>query len=453
MSLNPEIRATFEKLKAKIDEYEPIFAPELISTPQGTPIKSFKNGGKYQIINRVAYQFLEPYSKMTVEELAEKGFVVQSLVESIEAYQNERLLIEPGGFKYASFLGNSSTLDQLVSQYGKDNYVTDAIDRVLEKSSPLLGLDSNELKFITIEPSSKVVESMKELVISAVKDNKVKEVLGLSHTIAYVIENGFGIDQLATHTSNEVQKIINSLVPIQITINTEESEYEVEYGLIGTQVLTQGKNSLFTIKGEITGGEIFLSILQDYGTDKKINYSTIALRARNNRGNYFITGISEDQVSFPDGVFDANYQEGEDALNILRNDKSLVDKDIRTYEFQLYKELPSDGWMETVFDFFSGKPSTQELLKINFENKYAEFILSILQDFRDSQERLTESITNQRDKFFDNNFFRQIYALIAVDKELVRRVSVFNNLADAAEEAEDRGETLTDNQIRDIERG
>ena len=460
MSLNPDVRAIFEELKVKIDELLPLFAPtEIDMGGRGGKHYIYENGGKYQVINKTAYKFLESYSQLTVEELGQKGFIVQSLVAGVEAYQNERLLIDEENFKYAAFLGSAHTLDSLVELYGKNQYVTDAIDRVLEGTNDLLGLNPDTLGFEVLGASTKVIESMREQILKAVQDKKVKELLGLSHTIAYQIEEGYGPGAMATYTANEVQKLINTLDPILITINTQDQAYEIDYlpeniwfGE-GTTTLTQEGNSLFTIKGETEKGQIFLSIEQGYGVTKRINYQTLGVRtvADPQLNRYSITGISEDQVSFPNDVFDETTPEGQASLDTLRGDKSLEGKDIRTYEFQFYKELPNDGWSESVFNFFKGRPNTQELLKINFDTQYANFILAILQDARNNQKQLTASVLKQRNKFFDNNFFRLMYSLIAVDKELARRVSVFNNLADAAAEADARGETLTLQDVAPIE--
>ena len=120
----------------------------------------------------------------------------------------------------------------------------------------------------------------------------------------------------------------------------------------------------------------------------------------------------------------------------------------RTYQFVLYDELPSLGFWE-IFSKPSKKP--EDLIRSNLENRYVDFIIEIISDYKDDNQ-LSNTVGGTFSKYFGLDFAKAIYSSIAVDKELARRVELFNQLADASQQVDvDSGDTLSDEEIKKIQ--
>jgi hypothetical protein len=327
----------------------------------------------------------------------------------------------------------------------------DYVEKHLLRSEVKIIVESGQLynysakfDFTTLDRSIKedTMSIIRSQIIDNISNGKFAEAYGSSRVLSYVVENGFSPSDIGTHVSNKVQEQINGAdeSPIQITINSPDQD-----------------SFLFSLKAEVDKGETMLYVAPDsLGVTKKINMSQIGTIARRERNRYVIDGVTDDVVSFPDGVYDTRFPEGVAAIEKLKQDDSLKDQDIRTYKFNLYKELPTTLGEDIVnfFGVFSDIKTPEELITINIENKYTDFILAVLSDARDNNEQLTQTITKQRDIFFDTNFIRMIYSMIAIDKELARRILVFNKLAEESEKAEANGDgPLSGEQIRKIALG
>ncbi len=157
----------------------------------------------------------------------------------------------------------------------------------------------------------------------------------LSYPVAYAIAGAYSPTLVATHVSNLIQARINDVdTGIEITMNSDAA-------------------SLFTVQGEVSEGtgprEIVLEVFQaeSLGITKKIRFSQIATIARaESSGRYTITGLTDDVVNYPVSVYDTRYPAQQEALEVLRNNKDLEGKDIRTYEFQKFKQFPKTYWLE-----------------------------------------------------------------------------------------------------------
>ena len=230
----------------------------------------------------------------------------------------------------------------------------------------------------------------------------------------------------ARRIGTAVGKQINRLNDIEIPIN-------------------QAPNNLFSIESETQNGELFWKIKQSkLDSGKKIRQAAFSTA----EWNTVKDKLDKQKTLFPSGPY-TNNPEG---LKILSEDKSLDDMDIRTYKFQVYDELPpADGIFESLVERFTDTKTPQDLVKINFENKYTEFILQILQDYTDDQ-ALENNVAGYFSNVFKLDFTRSIYGMVAVDKELVRRVSFFNLLADRSQSIDvDKGEALSEEDIKKLE--
>lgn len=444
---------TPSEIQNKVQSYLIEFAPSSsettggLSTAVGTTITTYNNGGNTPSVNQVIYRTLKKYESTNFESDSVSTTIltyIRNFLTAIDAYVNQDLIVDG---KHAAFISPFNRyIEDRTYLYGKDKYLTQMYDRLMESTNDLLIFINVSdrlaadvpmvVEFQTIKPNKATLDGIRERIVSAAKDKKLDEEFGLSRVISFMINNGFSLDDIGTYVGNQVQKQINAAdaSPIQITINSPDDN-----------------SFLFTLKAEEDGGKTMLAASPDFlGVTRKINMSQIGTIARRERSRYVIDGVTDDTVSFPDGVYNTAFPEGLAAMEKLRQDRSLVDKDIRTYKFQLYKELPSTG-LEDIFNFFSDEKTPEELVTTNLENKYTEFILSVLTDARGNDEQLTQTLTNQRNKFFDTNFVKAIYSMIAIDKELVRRVSVFNGLAEESEKAELAGSgPLSGEQIRKI---
>ena len=264
---------------------------------------------------------------------------------------------------------------------------------------------------------------IKSQIVDNISNGKFSEAYGISRVISYVIRNGFSPEDVGTRVANSVQEEINQLTNIDIQINT-------------------GAATLISLDSLTEDGELYWKLAQEkLGSTKKLRQKAFTTE-KFNEIKSSIDGQST--TGFPNSVYSGNQK----ALDVLINDSSLKDKDIRTYQFVLYDELPSFGFWE----FFS-KPSKrpEELIRINLENKYVDFIIDILSDYRDDQQ-LSNTINGKFSKYFGPDFTQAIYASIAVDKELARRVELFNGLADASLLVDvAAGETLSDEEIKQIQ--
>jgi hypothetical protein len=64
---------------------------------------------------------------------------------------------------------------------------------------------------------------VRDYIINAIQEGEIKERLGLSGIIDFVVKSEFSYNKAAVRVANQVQKKINELDSIQITVNSEES--------------------------------------------------------------------------------------------------------------------------------------------------------------------------------------------------------------------------------------
>jgi len=329
-------------------------------------------------------------------------------------------------FDYVFKIYQKATVRRIKTTGLKNQYVANFEDKQIVFSGGAGGLSNENTRLL------------RERLIKSIEEGNFKNDFGTNAVISYVIQNGFSFNDASIRVATAVQKKVNILEDISIQINGKDQ-------------------TLFSLDNETKNSETYLTITQKtLGSNKEVRSSVIGelsttvtlLEKSAAKQRMGIKGISQNTVLFPSEV----YGDNEDALELLRTDTSLGDnKDITSYEFNFYKEQPSVGFFESIEGFLFASPSPQELIKINLENKYLNFILKVLADYKDDGE-LSTTVTGAYNSTFDNDFTIAIYSMIAIDKELARRVATFNAIADASEFLDpDKGEELSADDINKIE--
>jgi len=280
-------------------------------------------------------------------------------------------------------------------------------------------------------PTDENIGYFYEKVSDLVKSGEISSYFQHTRTIPYMLQNGYAASDLNTFVANKIQKKINDLVDVTIEINSENLK-------------------LFSLYNNIRSSEIFLGIEQSQlGIENEIRAAAIPTALIDISGRKGIRGISESTVSFPSDSYASN----QPALEILRQSTDLKDVDISTYKFQYYNELPQT-FLQSWRNYFTGSPtSPQELLSQHLGSRYSEFITKVVQDYDDDGD-LDFTITEVRDSIYNDEFITKIYEMIAIDKEVARRIDIYNKLYEASLLVDvDDGETLSNQEIKDIETG
>ena len=406
--------------------FETIVDPRT-NIPMTIETEIYSQGGPSTKLNKIAHD----------TAIGERSVTdVGRFLEAVSLYANDELATSV--FFTAAELNVAVQEIDHRSYFSNSRYITSLVLRAYSRQFNFIDLEG---RAINLGLNARNVESLKDYIIKAVEDKKLAEAFPLSPTIAYVIQEqpssglGFNYDDTKVRVANAVQKKINSLEIIQIQLNGPDQ-------------------TLFSLGNEVRNSEIYVKIDQDLpGAGKEIRLQAVGdlaidIKIPHDKSiRKGIRGISENLVQFPEGVYDSDSP----ALDVLREDTSLKDKDITTYEYKFYKEQPQIGFWQNL-EFWKSTPTPQELIKNTIDLKYAEFITAILLDY-ETDEILQRTIGGTFTRFFANDFYTAIYNGIAIDKELARRVATFNEISDAADFVDvDAGETLTEEGIDKIEK-
>ena len=275
---------------------------------------------------------------------------------------------------------------------------------------------------------------LREALIESIGDPvSFRRIVGTNHTIRYVIENGYSPVLVSRMVGTRVGLEMNNLIPVTIQIN-------------------DNPNNLFTLDVVPVGSEAYWKIKQSrLDSGKKIRQLAFGSIWESTKAK-----LDSKSVDFPWGVYDQDTPEGVEALMDLEKDKSLEDMDIRTYDFQFYEEPPLNfkkDLLDFLEDFFTQlNPTTPEdLVRYTVENKYVDFILKIMEDYQDDAE-LNNTIFSVYEEVFNDEFIRLLYSLIVIDKELARRISLFNLLADRSQSIDaDNGDRISEEDVKKLE--
>lgn len=318
--------------------------------------------------------------------------------------------------------------DYFLDKFNGSRFLGEEINEIVSKEN-LLGswFASNyaiyERSFFNNNFNSSSERALVQTIVETVSDGTFGRVFGVNHTIKYMLQNGYSFSDLNTFVANEIQKKINDLTDVTITINSDS-------------------NTLFSLKSETENAELFWKIRQSNldsgGRIRQAAFSSQTWQDTKSK-------LDKASTLFPSESY-ANNPEG---LEVLKDDKSLEDIDIGTYNYKYYSELPTNffqGWK----NYFTGDPNTpKELLSQHLGSRYSDFVLKVVQDFKDNGD-LDSTITETRDSVYTDEFITKIYEMIAIDKEIARRIDLFNKLSEASLSV-DSGEKLSDQDIKDIE--
>ena len=387
----------------------------------------FKRGGSYAPLNRIIY-FITKNKQYDNED---------NLIIAVNEYLDHQSATV--NLMQSKALNNLIRFEDSLETLFKDKYILSLIVGAMS-TNDLFDKVKSDQERLTLDLAN--YKRVRDYIINAVQEGELKERLGLSGIIDFVVKGEFSYNKAAVRVANQVQKKINELDSIQISVNSE-------------------KSTLFNLLKFEEGGNFYYKVFQNYSQSKGIKIDERALpdELKANiavpmlvKGGYKlptpgIVGLSEPLVQFPDGVYDTDSP----ALEVLKNDTSLADKDIRTYDFLNYQDLPNTEGFFGNFDWSRDSKSPDELIEINLRNKYVEFILKLMEDYAD--DRLLEiTIGGTYIKVFDNNFIRLIYGYIAVDKEVNRRIKEFRKLAELSKDLDlGAGEQLTPEDIKEAE--
>jgi len=413
--------STFEELKALVQELRPKF-------------ESFPNFPIKEIARKLkdVFRRIEKVSEFT-GGLIHAGPTQEAIDNNVGFLKELKSLIAnlESGIPTEHFLVDDINL-HIEEEEFKTDIGFDYVQKHLSQSEVKIITETGQLynysarfEFTTLLRSinEEKISIIRSQIIDNISNRKFAEIYGTSRVISYVVENGFSPADVGEKVANSVQKLINNLSDIDIQINTSD-------------------NTLISLKSTTEDGELYWQLNQEkLGSTKKLRQAAFSTE-KFNEIKSSIDGATTN--GFPNIV----YSDNNDALRVLAEDKSLEGKDIRTYQFVLYDELPSLGFWE-VFSKPSKRP--EELIKSNLENRYVDFIIEILSDYRDD-EQLSNTIGGIFSKYYGPDFAKAIYSSIAVDKELARRVDLFNKLADASQLVDvDSGDTLSDEEIKKIQ--
>ena len=412
---------------------------------------SYVNGGPSQYFNKAAY--------LKAQDFHATGADGDSLVIGVNQYLND----EPAThifFTSEELQSQTSIVDgnETIAQVSTTE-ILDNIETIGYLPSLMFRGFSKKFKFIN-EKGAKTTLSLDEVtnkkiqdwIIDVVEKDELEQKLGGLPIMSYVVANGFAYADILEKVANDVQAKINNLEEIQININTDS----------GATFFNE-VSTLFSLEIVEEDGKSFFKIEQDFGIqeDVKIDISRLGpewlgeFEIPGVAARQGIIGISEPLVeAFPTSV----YEDNEDALDILRNDVTLVGKDISSYEFKFYTEqyIVAGETLDFTRYFNLGNSktvSTSELIGIKTKAQYSQFIVSLLSDAEDGDQ---DTATNDAyDAIFNNqtrSFTREMYVHVATDKELARRIEIFMELAKAVDELDPTGnDTVPIDQYKKIQ--
>ena len=375
------------------------------------------NGGKINYINFIINGAASVYLGLLGGDTSQHQESLELIERTVTSYENY--------FKDKFDGGRFLDLETLKKVITKEN---------IKESFFISNYAISEKTYFKSNFPNNAERELREALIESIGDPvSFRRIVGTNHTIRYVIENGYSPVLVSRMVGTRVGLEMNNLIPVTIQINNHP-------------------NNLFTIAASTEDNELYWKINQPkLRNEKKIRQLAFGSIWKSTKAK-----LDSKSVDFPWGVYDQDTPEGVEALMDLEKDKSLEDMDIRTYDFQFYEEPPLNfkkGLLDFLEDFFTQlNPTTPEdLVRYTVENKYVNFILKIMEDYQDDAQ-LNNTIFSVYEEVFNDEFIRLIYSLIVIDKELARRISLFNLLADRSQSIDaDNGDRISEEDVKKLE--
>ena len=252
--------------------------------PQEITVYTYDNGGSINYLNRTIHKVAK-----------ERSFKDEdAFIAGVNQYLDDQLAttVVFGDNKFNELISNVNLEESF-----KSRYISSLIVRSYSNTFRFKSISG---EMITLGLNAENNEKATDYIIKAVEEDKIKERLGLSGVIDFVISSDFSYSKVAVRVANQVQKMINDLDNIEVTINSDES-------------------TLFALLKIEEKGQIYYKVDQDYSQVKGLKIDTRALpddleelfeipRWAYKRGRTTpspgIVGISEAVVQFPD-VFES----------------------------------------------------------------------------------------------------------------------------------------------------
>ena len=395
----------------------------IVNAVRETTISAFTNGGKINELNKIIHGSLV--------NLALGGGAVDAgwsenftgYFQQIQNYIDDTY--ESEGTSLLEFLREITPVESDRTTYSLEKLIT---EENLNKSTFAVEyyIESFRAKNdFFANPQNKIFRTFLEEVITNRNSDKLGVKWGLP--IATVLQNQYSPDRVGELIAELVSYKINNMDPILIDINKAGS-------------------NLFTFKQDNSTGSIIWKIVQDalYPEQKGVTFRV--------GGNAVVAStplgkLQKDTTNWP---VDATGGDSENEALLIR-ENNLADINIETYEFNYWTEFDV-SWVESWRVWWVDDPKTpQESLKAVIGNKYVEFILEILRDYEVDGD-LDTSIGGKFKKIYDDDFILQVYNLVAIDKEIARRLESFKALEQIRDDeiVGDSGD-LTNEQLKKIQ--
>jgi hypothetical protein len=420
--------------------------------------EAFDKGGKHAIINKIVWNFLKnaKAKALAKEDGFDNKYFQERIIKAVESYFEGQ---EYSGY----FFGGPDELEDLYdTTFGKDPFYTEIFiaalyervaDYEFDQDAKARSSFRSDGTVGPLELTDETAKKVSNAILEKVKEGNLSSFFGSSNTITYVLENGYTIEQVSTKIANRVQAMIsgvddaNNHVEIHVNVPKKSNNTVVSFAGFRIGKIDSPAVINFQLTNVTKNSELYFKIFDDPNSPpKEVRAGAIPFNTYNYGARTMgIKGISEDVTQWPMGP----YKDNPEALQALREDNTLSNKDIRKYEFKFYKGKPVSitEWADNLIAW--NNPATpQELVQSTIENRYAKFLLSMF--LRGPGTPLEQSALKTFKEFFDDDFIKLIFKAVAIDKELARRHAVFNGIADKTANLGDTG-TLSKQDVKEIE--
>jgi hypothetical protein len=395
----------------------------IVNAVRKTAINAFTNGGKINELNKIIHGSLVNLALGggAVDDDWSKNFT--GYFQQIQNYIDDTYEIEGTGL--LEFLREIAPVEDDRSTYSLEKLITEdnlnksifAVEYFIEK----FRVDQEYFP----NPQNKIFRAFLKEIIGKGESNKLGTKWGLP--IANVLQYQYSPDKVGELIAKRVSEKIDNMDPILIDINKTGS-------------------NLFTFKQDNSTGSIIWKIVQEdlYPEQKGVTFKVggNATEASSPLGK-----LQKKTTNWPADATGGKLENEE----LLRRENNLADINIETYEFKYWTEFDV-SYVESWRIWWVDDPETpQEFLEAVIGNKYVEFILEILRDYEEDGD-LDSSIGKKFKQIYDDAFILQVYNLVAIDKEIARRLESFKALEQINDDDIVGGSgNLTNEQLKKIQ--
>ena len=271
---------------------------------------------------------------------------------------------------------------------------------------------------LNIEQSDEIFKTIETLIA----ENRFEEIVGTT-VVSYIVENNFSFDDFIREISSLVDQRLEK------------------------------ENFQFSLPGWLFDQYLGIdSIIEDgkYVYRTSASNKTLPLSLGDKIKELILPGTSEaSKTGGLQGTPDALWPDvlsmkasGEDP-SLLEEIVILDDQDLSQYPFSYFKTINRQYyWFENPFERFTRgeESSTNETINLLIKKHYSSFIISIYSDFIETGS-LNETVGRKYREFLeDETFLSKISLFILYDKEIARRISLWNSLSDFVDEDGDLSE-------------